>query len=64
MDIFNTDLADEIQAIKAALTKADFILTGAGSGLSAASGLLYDDLNTFKKWFPGYYERYGLRTIS
>jgi NAD-dependent SIR2 family protein deacetylase len=50
--------------IKSALSKADFIIVGAGSGLSAASGLLYDDTDTFKKWFPGYHERYGLKTIN
>jgi hypothetical protein len=39
--------------IQSALLKADFIIIGAGSGLSTASDLLYDDTGTFKKWFLG-----------
>ncbi|QEN08244.1 Sir2 silent information regulator family NAD-dependent deacetylase [Oceanispirochaeta crateris] len=36
------------------------ILIGAGSGLSAAGGMLYTDKPFFDKHFPGYSERYGL----
>jgi NAD-dependent SIR2 family protein deacetylase len=65
MDNFlNADLANQTTILKSALEKADFIITGAGSGLSAASGLLYDDADTFKKWFLSYHDRYGLRTIN
>ncbi|MDR1902334.1 MAG: hypothetical protein LBQ88_08660, partial [Treponema sp.] len=64
MNYLATNLINYVKCITTALKNADFILTGAGSGLSAASGILYDDSDTFTNWFPGYYERYGLRTIT
>jgi NAD-dependent SIR2 family protein deacetylase len=45
------------------LDEADAVLIGAGAGLSASAGLLYTDLETFRAWFPGYHERYGLTYI-
>jgi NAD-dependent SIR2 family protein deacetylase len=54
---------DSIDAIKRELDSANAILVGAGAGLSAAAGLLYTDFETFRTWFPGYHERYGLRYI-
>jgi hypothetical protein len=35
-----------------------------GAGLSAAAGLSYDNAVTFNALFPGYHDRYGLKTIS
>jgi NAD-dependent SIR2 family protein deacetylase len=64
MPYYNSNLADKADIAKTAIAKADFILIGAGSGLSAASGLLYNDFDIFSAWFPGYYERYGLRSIN
>jgi NAD-dependent SIR2 family protein deacetylase len=32
--------------------EADYILIGAGAGLSASGGLNYNDTKLFKKWFP------------
>jgi NAD-dependent SIR2 family protein deacetylase len=57
----NTEIC---QKIKTSLDKAEALIIGAGAGLSAASGLLYDDTDTFNKWFPGYHDRYGLQTIN
>lgn len=53
----------EVELARAILDEADAILIGAGAGLSAAAGLLYLDAPTFREWFPGYAERYGLRCI-
>jgi NAD-dependent SIR2 family protein deacetylase len=60
----NIRFAEKIAMIKAAIAKADFILIGAGSGLSAAAGLSYDDFATFAAWFPGYHEHYGLHNSN
>jgi NAD-dependent SIR2 family protein deacetylase len=58
----NLDLQTAI--LKTTLNKADLTIIGAGSGLSTATGLLYDDFDTFNTWFPGYYEHYDLRSIN
>lgn len=42
---------------------ADYILIGAGAGLSAAGGLNYVDPGLFKKWFPELNKR-GISTIA
>jgi NAD-dependent SIR2 family protein deacetylase len=55
---------NEIEIVKTAIDRADLILIGAGSGLSSASGLLYNDFDTFTTWFPGYHEHYGSRSIN
>jgi len=34
------------------IKNADYILIGAGAGLSAAAGLNYNDTKLFKKWYP------------
>lgn len=45
------------------INEADYILLGAGAGLSAAGGLNYGDSKLFKKWFPKLSER-GIETIG
>jgi NAD-dependent SIR2 family protein deacetylase len=50
--------------ITAALDKAEAVIIGAGAGLSNAAGLRYDDTGFFNAIFPGYQDRYGLRTIN
>ncbi|MDR1324967.1 MAG: hypothetical protein LBK00_02905 [Treponema sp.] len=52
------------QKIKTALDKTEAIIIGAGAGLSAAAGLAYDNTDTFNTLFPGYHDRYGLKTIN
>lgn len=63
MSTTNESLHTEIQALCPAWHESDAILIGAGAGLSAAAGLLYMDFTTFRNWFPGYHERYGLHYI-
>lgn len=51
--------------VKAAelIKSADYVLIGAGAGLSAAGGLNYGDSKLFKQWFPKPSEL-GLETIG
>jgi NAD-dependent SIR2 family protein deacetylase len=60
----NTILNTQVDQLKAAIKQANLIIIGAGSGLSSASGLRYDDFNFFNTLFPSYHERYGLQTIN
>ncbi|MDR1147891.1 MAG: hypothetical protein LBK66_04605 [Spirochaetaceae bacterium] len=59
-----TSLAQKTTILKTAIEKAEALIIGAGAGLSAAAGLDYDDTATFNALFPGYHDRYGLKTIS
>jgi NAD-dependent SIR2 family protein deacetylase len=59
-DIFSHDEAARVHGI---IDSSDSVIVGAGSGLSSAAGLLYFDFNTFDKWFPGYYQQYGIKYI-
>ncbi|GFP77219.1 NAD-dependent protein deacetylase, SIR2 family [Clostridium fungisolvens] len=43
---------DNINKAAKLIQEADYILVGAGAGLSAAGGLNYGDSQLFKKWFP------------
>jgi NAD-dependent SIR2 family protein deacetylase len=54
----------ELVLVRTALDKADAIIIGAGSGISTAAGLRYDDTDFFNITFPGYHNRYGLQTIN
>jgi NAD-dependent SIR2 family protein deacetylase len=54
----------KIAILKAAIDKAEALIIGTGAGLSAAAGLAYDNADTFNALFPGYHDRYGLKTIS
>jgi NAD-dependent SIR2 family protein deacetylase len=60
----NDNVAEKTAILKAALDKAEAIIIGAGAGLSSAAGLAYDNADTFNALFPGYHDRYGLKTIS
>ena len=44
------------------VTEADYILIGAGAGLSTAAGLTYDG-ERFKKNFPKFIEKYGMKDM-
>jgi hypothetical protein len=63
-------LATAVHIIKTAFGKTKALIIGAGSGLSRtrcareAAGLPYDNADTFNTLFPGYHDRYGLKTIS
>jgi NAD-dependent SIR2 family protein deacetylase len=54
--------SDRIDALARLLLEADFVLVGAGAGLSAAAGLNYQDPGLFARWYPQYI-RLGVRTI-
>jgi len=65
MDIpLDSNLTTQVGQLKAAIEQAKLIIIGAGSGLSSASGLRYDDFIFFNALFPNYHERYGLQTIN
>ena len=60
-EIINSEQAEQL---KATIGEAELIIIGAGSGLSASSGLDYGDSEIFNARFPGYSNKYGLQTIS
>jgi len=60
--MFTQPYSDRVKAAGRLLAQADFILIGAGAGLSAAGGLNYQDPDLFRKWYPQF-ARLGLRNI-
>ncbi|MDR2632265.1 MAG: hypothetical protein LBC51_01400 [Treponema sp.] len=58
----NTTLAEKTAILKTTIAEVEAIIIGAG--LSSAAGLAYDNADTFNALFPGYHDRYGLKTIS
>lgn len=54
---------DKIKNMKERIRNADYIIIGAGAGMSASGGLDYTDPELCKRWFPQYYDM-GLYTIS
>jgi NAD-dependent SIR2 family protein deacetylase len=54
---------DNIAKAAKNIKEADYILIGAGAGLSAAGGLNYGDSELFKEWFPKLSE-FGIETIG
>lgn len=54
--------SEGVEDVRRLLAQADFILIGAGAGLSAAAGLNYQDPELFGQWYPQF-ARLGLRTI-
>jgi len=53
---------ENIAAAARLLAEADFVLIGAGAGLSAAAGLNYQDAELFARWYPQFYNL-GIRSI-
>jgi NAD-dependent SIR2 family protein deacetylase len=60
----DTGLAKKVDILKTALDKTEALFIGSGAGLSAAAGLAYNNADTFNTLFPGYNDRYGLKTIN
>jgi NAD-dependent SIR2 family protein deacetylase len=60
----DTTLTEKTSVLKTAIDKTEAIIIGAGAGLSSAAGLAYDNTGTFNALFPGYHDRYGLKTIN
>jgi NAD-dependent SIR2 family protein deacetylase len=59
-----TNLLQQLSILKTALDKTAALSIGAGAGLSAAAGLDYDNADTFNALFPGYHDRYGMKSIN
>lgn len=57
------DYLDNIAKAAKLIKEADYILVGAGAGLSSAGGLNYGDSKLFKEWFPKL-SRLGINTIG
>jgi NAD-dependent SIR2 family protein deacetylase len=53
---------DRIEAAREALAKADYLLIGAGAGLSAAAGLVYSGPR-FRDNFADFIEKYGVEDM-
>jgi NAD-dependent SIR2 family protein deacetylase len=60
----DTSMTEKAAILKTALDKTEALLIGAGAGLSAAAGLDYDHADTFNTLFPGYHDRYGMKSIN
>lgn len=54
--------SDKLNRLKAAVNRADAIVVGAGSGLSAAAGLTYSG-ERFERYFHDFAEKYPIRDI-
>lgn len=54
--------AERLEQAAAAIRQADFILIGAGAGLSTAAGLRYDG-ESFEREFRPWIERYGITDL-
>jgi NAD-dependent SIR2 family protein deacetylase len=54
--------SEQVEAVAHLLAEADFVLIGAGAGLSAAAGLNYQDPALFARWYPQF-RRLGISTI-
>ncbi len=61
MQTITSDFTAAIQTLADAMEQADFILLGAGAGLSAAAGLSYADETLFKQRYP-YWAAHGLHS--
>lgn len=61
--VMNDFFGPNFEAVGHHLRHAQAVLIGAGAGLSAAGGMLYADLDLYKRLFPGYHERYGLNGV-
>lgn len=56
------DFQERIHKAKELIADADYVLIGAGAGLSAAAGFLYSGEN-FKKYFSDFEEKYGFHDM-
>jgi NAD-dependent SIR2 family protein deacetylase len=54
--------SEKVERAVGLLSEADYILIGAGAGLSAAAGLNYQDPVLFQTWYPQF-ARLGMHTI-
>ena len=54
--------SDDIKRLREVIQKADAVLIGAGSGLSAAAGFSYSG-ERFEKYFSDFRDKYGIRDM-
>lgn len=54
--------SQKIERLRAELNRADAVVIGAGSGLSAAAGFTYDG-DRFLKYFGDFAKKYGIRDM-
>ena len=52
----------KMEKVKALIANADAVIVGAGAGLSAAAGFVYDG-ERFKKWFSDFEEKYDFHDM-
>jgi NAD-dependent SIR2 family protein deacetylase len=60
----NISMTEKVQILKTAFDKTEALIIGTGAGLSSAAGLDYDNADTFNAMFPGYHNRYGMKSIN
>ena len=58
----NRDYEERVEKLKRLIDNADYILIGAGAGLSASAGLEYGG-ERFKKNFPEFIKKYGFQDM-
>ena len=59
---YTNNLSERIEEVRHLIDEADYILIGAGAGLSAAAGLDYSG-KEFEKEFQPWIERYGFTDL-
>ena len=52
----------QIDRLRRALDEADTVLIGAGAGLSASAGFVYDG-ERFERYFSDFQKKYGIRDM-
>ena len=62
MNGFTESFSGQIERVREALDRADGVLIGAGSGLSASAGLTYSGAR-FEQYFSDFHQKYGITDI-
>lgn len=57
-----SNYSEEIERLKNALSDANAVVIGAGSGLSTSAGLTYSG-ERFERYFSDFKEKYGIRDM-
>lgn len=60
--IMSKSYIHRLKELKSSLEEADFVLIGAGAGLSIAAGLIYDG-QRFEKYFSEFIKKYDMRDM-
>ena len=62
MPIFTENCSEQLNKLKNALKEADAVIIGAGAGLSASAGFVYDG-ERFQRCFSDFEEKYGFHDM-